>query len=39
MMTVIIKDGKVVSDAHNFINNVESRINTKTKTIAQKKQY
>jgi extracellular elastinolytic metalloproteinase len=34
MMTVIIKDGKVVSDAHNFINNVESRINTKTKTIG-----
>ncbi len=34
MMTVIIKDGKVVSDAHNFVNNVESRINTKTKTIG-----
>jgi uncharacterized repeat protein (TIGR01451 family) len=29
MITIIIKDGKVVSDAHNFVSNVESRIENK----------
>lgn len=33
MMTVIIKDGKVVSDFHNFVNNVASRVQSKVSSI------
>ncbi len=35
MMTVIInKDGKVVSDAHNFVINIESKLNAKTASLS-----
>ncbi|MBK8349474.1 MAG: M36 family metallopeptidase [Saprospiraceae bacterium] len=34
MMSVIIKDGKVVSDAHNFVSDIASKINSKTAAIT-----
>lgn len=35
MMTVIInKDGKVVSDAHDFVSNIESKVNAKSATLT-----
>jgi extracellular elastinolytic metalloproteinase len=33
MITLIIKDGKVVSDQHNFVTNIESRIENKSEKI------
>jgi uncharacterized repeat protein (TIGR01451 family) len=33
MMTIVIKDGKVVSDFHNFLNNVASRVESKESSI------
>lgn len=33
MMTIVIKEGKVVSDQHNFVTNIESRIIQKSAQI------